>query len=171
MLRSLVGSEMCIRDSPRMHGTWRLSTQMISVGVWWPLRCTSAFRMSRMQRGSPLAGLKSRFLFICLIDSSLSGLSSSLLHKVTDEPVSSSAFTIFPPTEMFTIGLLSPEYRIEVRRLKQVSKHWGRFLLNTFPRDRFPTPGVLGSHIHFHSLHIHRRNPIPCLHTPCPTDL
>ena len=124
-----------------------------------------------MQRGSPLAALKSRFRFICLVDISFSGLSNWLLHKVTAEPVSSSAFTIFPPTEMFTIGLLSPEYRIEVRRLKQVSMHWGRFLLNTFPRDRFPTPGILGSHILLHNRRILRRSPILLLHTPCPTDL
>ena len=149
-----------------MHGTWRLSTKMISVGVWWPLRCTSAFRMSRMQRGSPLAALKSRFLFICLVESSLSGLSNSLLHKVTAEPVSRSAFTNFPPTEMFTIGLLSPEYRIEVRRLKQVSMHWGRFLLNTFPRDRFPTPGDLRIHIRCDSL---CNRPVSYTHLTLPT--
>ena len=48
--------------------------------------------------------------------------------------------------------------------------HWGRFLLNTIPRDRFLTPGVLGSHILLRSRRILHRNPI-LLHTLCPIDL
>ena len=126
--------------------------------------------ISRIRKESPLAALRSRFSFFCLDVCSLRGLSKSLLHRETAEPVSSSALTVFPPTEMFTIGLLSPWYRIEVRRLKQVSMHWGRFLLNTFPRDRFPTPGIHCSHILRIHLHVHRihlpRSPILHRHNP-----
>ena len=61
--------------------------------------------------------------------------------QVTADPVSSSALTIAPPTETFTIGRFSPEYVIDVSRLRQVRRHWGKALPSTFPRDRFPTPG------------------------------
>ena len=39
------------------------------------------------------------------------------------------------------MGRFSPEYLIDVSRLRQVSRHWGSTLPSTFPRDRFPTPG------------------------------
>ena len=39
------------------------------------------------------------------------------------------------------MGCFSPEYVIDVSRLRQVSRHWGKALPSTFPRDRFPTPG------------------------------
>ena len=49
--------------------------------------------------------------------------------------------------------------------------HWGRFLLNTFPRDRFPTPGSLRIHNRRGILHNCLRIPILLRHNLLPIDL
>ena len=65
--------------------------------------------------------------------------SSSLLHNVTDDPMSSSAGTMQFPMAIFTVGLRSPPYLIELSRLQQVRMLWGRALPKILPSSRFPT--------------------------------
>ena len=125
---------------PRMHGTWRLSTNIISIGVMRLFSVMSASLWSRTRRHSPLAALRSKCLWGTLLDLGPSVFSNWLLQIDTADPVSRSALTMAPPTEIFTIGRFSPEYVIDVNRLRQVSRHWGKALPSTFPRDRFPTP-------------------------------
>ena len=64
---------------------------------------------------------------------------SSLLHRVTDDPVSRRAGTMQFPMAMFTVGLRSPPYLIELSRLQQVRILWGRALPKILPSSRFPT--------------------------------
>ena len=96
--------------------------------------------MSLILSGSPLAALRSRGLWGVRVELGFRAPKRRLLHRVTAEPVSNRALMVAPPTEMFTSGLLFPEYLSDVNIVKQVIMHWGRFLLNAFPRDRFPTP-------------------------------
>ena len=97
--------------------------------------------MSLTRRDSPLAALRSMFLLGSRSVFVLRDLRSLLLQRDTADPVSSNAFMGTPPMDTSTSGRLSPEYLMELSRLKQVIRHWGRFLLNTSPRDRFPRPG------------------------------
>ena len=69
------------------------------------------------------------------------------MHKVTDDPVSRSAGTMQFPIAMFTVGLRSPPYLIELSKLQQVRMLWGRALPKILPSSRFPTlivPNLLG---------------------------
>ena len=64
---------------------------------------------------------------------------SSLLHKVTDDPMSRSAGIMQFPMAMFTVGLRSPPYLIELSKLQQVRMLWGRALPKILPSSCFPT--------------------------------
>ena len=65
-------------------------------------------------------------------------------HKVTVEPVSSKALTVWSPNCITALGRLScgqVGFFQHIKEVRQVSTRWGNDLPTSIPRTRFPTVG------------------------------